>query len=137
MILDIIAEDATWYFLVIFTSHFVLVLTLNLARVSIAIPLAGLQSMTTTAFSPASDPTPSGPVSRHHPILESTTLIILFVTAISGLVVYVLDLTHTSILMTDVLSQVSSHYDIAYHAIVEESHGFAPESLVPHGANRQ
>ena len=34
MILDTITEDAMWYFLVIFTSHVVLVLTLNLARVS-------------------------------------------------------------------------------------------------------
>ena len=34
LILDIIAEDAMWYFLVIFSSHFVLVLTLNFARVS-------------------------------------------------------------------------------------------------------
>ena len=33
-ILDIIAEDATKYFLVIFTSHFVFVMTLNLGRVS-------------------------------------------------------------------------------------------------------
>ena len=34
MILDTIAVDATWYFIVIFSSHLVLVLTLNLARVS-------------------------------------------------------------------------------------------------------
>ena len=34
-ILDNIAQDATWYFLVIFTSHFVLVMTLNLGRVTI------------------------------------------------------------------------------------------------------
>jgi hypothetical protein len=33
-ILDTIAEDATRYFLVIFTSHFVFVMTLNLGRVS-------------------------------------------------------------------------------------------------------
>jgi len=32
MILDIIAKDATWYFLVIFSSHLALALTLNLAR---------------------------------------------------------------------------------------------------------
>jgi len=35
LVLDIIAEDATWYFLVIFSSHLVLVLTLNLARPAI------------------------------------------------------------------------------------------------------
>jgi len=34
-ILDTIAKDATWYFMVIFTSHFVLVMTLNLGRVTI------------------------------------------------------------------------------------------------------
>jgi hypothetical protein len=34
MILDIVAKDATWYFLVVFSSHLVLVLTLNIARVS-------------------------------------------------------------------------------------------------------
>ena len=39
MISDTIAEDATWYFLVIFTSHVVLVLTLNFARVSAINPL--------------------------------------------------------------------------------------------------
>ncbi|KAF9789637.1 hypothetical protein BJ322DRAFT_1178256 [Thelephora terrestris] len=35
MILDIIAKDATWYFLVVFSSHLVLVLTLNFARPTI------------------------------------------------------------------------------------------------------
>ncbi|KAF9786684.1 hypothetical protein BJ322DRAFT_1051375 [Thelephora terrestris] len=34
-ILDTIAVDATYYFMVIFTSHFVLVMTLNLGRVTI------------------------------------------------------------------------------------------------------
>jgi hypothetical protein len=38
-IMGTIAEDATWYFLVIFTSHFVLVMTLNLGRVSATLPL--------------------------------------------------------------------------------------------------
>lgn len=33
-ILDTIREDATLYFLVIFTSHFVLMITVNLGRVS-------------------------------------------------------------------------------------------------------
>lgn len=48
MILDIIAEDATWYFLVIFTAHFVLVLTLNLGRVSATASIFGPQPMTST-----------------------------------------------------------------------------------------
>ena len=39
-ILGTIAEDATRYFLVIFTSHFVLVMTLNLGRVSTPLPLS-------------------------------------------------------------------------------------------------
>ena len=37
-ILDVIAKDATRYFLVIFTSHLVFALTLNLARVSATVP---------------------------------------------------------------------------------------------------
>ena len=37
-ILETIAEDATRYFLVIFTSHFVLEMTLNLGRVSATTP---------------------------------------------------------------------------------------------------
>jgi hypothetical protein len=48
LVLDIIAEDATWYFLVIFSSHLVLVLTLNLARVSLNVSLPESQSMMTT-----------------------------------------------------------------------------------------
>ena len=36
-ILDTISEDATWYFTVIFTSHLVLVLTLNLGRVRVSL----------------------------------------------------------------------------------------------------
>lgn len=38
-IMGTIAEDATLYFLVIFTSHFVLEMTLNLGRVSTAVSL--------------------------------------------------------------------------------------------------
>jgi hypothetical protein len=37
-ILGVIAEDATRYFLVIFTSHFVLTMTLALGRVSSTVP---------------------------------------------------------------------------------------------------
>ena len=33
-----VAEDAVWYFLVIFTSHFVLGMTLLLGRVSATVP---------------------------------------------------------------------------------------------------
>ena len=39
-LLDTIAKDATCYFMVIFTSHFVLVMTLNLGRVRVAVSLA-------------------------------------------------------------------------------------------------
>ena len=38
-LLDAIAKDATYYFMVIFTSHFVLVMTLNLGRVSVTVSL--------------------------------------------------------------------------------------------------
>ena len=42
-ILDTISEDATSYFMLIFTSHFVLVMTLNLGRVSATVfQLSGL-----------------------------------------------------------------------------------------------
>jgi len=42
MILDIIAEDAAWYFLVIFPAHLILVFTLSLARPSIQLlPASG------------------------------------------------------------------------------------------------
>ena len=37
-VLGTIAQDATRYFLVIFTSHFILVMTLNLGRVSAIVP---------------------------------------------------------------------------------------------------
>jgi len=46
-ILKTIAEDATWYFLVIFTSHLVLAITLIFGRVSVtAPPPSELQPMT-------------------------------------------------------------------------------------------
>lgn len=45
-ILRTMAEDATRYFLVIFTAHLVFVLTLNLGRVSAMVSLPELRSMT-------------------------------------------------------------------------------------------
>lgn len=49
-ILDTIAEDSMRYFMVIFSAHFVLVMTLNLGRVSVTVSqLSGLQLMTPTA----------------------------------------------------------------------------------------
>ena len=50
-IMDTIAEDATRYFLVIFTSHFVLVMTLNLGRVSLDGSNSGLPLMLSYPFS--------------------------------------------------------------------------------------
>lgn len=48
-----IAEDVTCYFMVIFTSHFVLVMTLNLGQVSVAVPqFTRLQPMNTTVCIP-------------------------------------------------------------------------------------
>lgn len=94
MILDTIAEDATWYFLVIFTAHLVFILTLNLARVS-ATDLLFL--VTANDFRlcalPANDPTPSSHVSHHQPHTNYKTLIIFVFTIISGIVVYVPRLT--------------------------------------------
>ena len=53
-LLDTIAKDATWYFMVIFTSHFVLVMCLNLGRVSAVDPTLSsprLRRMTFVAHS--------------------------------------------------------------------------------------
>ena len=44
-ILGTIMDDATWYFLVIFTSHFVLIITLLFGRVSVAVIFHGLRLM--------------------------------------------------------------------------------------------
>ena len=65
MILETIAEDATRYFLVIFTSHFVLVMTLNLGRVSVTISLCvGCHQWCLIGVSLGIDPAPSSIVSR-------------------------------------------------------------------------
>ena len=40
-ILDTVAEDSTWYFLLVFSAHFTLVMTLNLARVSATVSHSG------------------------------------------------------------------------------------------------
>lgn len=50
-ILDVIAKDATYYFMVIFTSHLVLVMTLNLARVSGTVFFSYPTVLTHTAWS--------------------------------------------------------------------------------------
>lgn len=50
-ILDKIAEDSTWYFVVIFTSQLVLALTLGFARVSATGSLSLLQKMTSRCVS--------------------------------------------------------------------------------------
>ena len=61
-ILGIIAQDATRYFLVIFTSHFVLTMTLALGRVSLAIPpselwpLTCVSSQRSSSFQPRKSP---------------------------------------------------------------------------------
>ena len=65
-ILDTIAKDATWYFMVIFTSHFVLVMTLNLGRVSVAVSLCTATNYTPLRIPLANDPTASGHVSILH-----------------------------------------------------------------------
>ena len=48
-ILDTVAEDSTWYFLLVFSAHFTLVMTLNLARVSATAPHSGPQLIMFTA----------------------------------------------------------------------------------------
>lgn len=49
-ILDTVAEDSMWYFLLVFSSHFTLVMTLNLARVSATNLLSELQLITSTVY---------------------------------------------------------------------------------------
>jgi hypothetical protein len=44
-IFETIAQDATWYFLIIFTAHLVFEMTLNLGRVSASVFFPGLQEM--------------------------------------------------------------------------------------------
>ena len=50
-IMGAVAEDALWYFLVIFTSHFVLEMTLLLGRVSATVP--PLSALTPTMPDPS------------------------------------------------------------------------------------
>lgn len=64
MILRTVAEDATRYFLVIFTSHFVLEMTLGLGRVSTTSSLSELQSMGSMMVSSGISSTSPGSVSH-------------------------------------------------------------------------
>ena len=130
-ILDIVAEDATRYFLVIFTSHFVFILTLNLGRVSENIlllsmmltgplfrkglsffrarklpPISLENKNSNHTFSPIQSAASSCMPSPHHIHL---------------------------IQVTDFLSQLSSRYDLADHALAEESRKFATGQLGPCG----
>lgn len=63
-ILDTIAEDATWYFMVIFSSHFVLVMTLNLGRVSVTVSLTRCNELHPLDVSLGDNPTSSRLVSH-------------------------------------------------------------------------
>ena len=62
-ILRTIAQDSTRYFMVIFTSYFVLTMTLTLGRVSVAIPLSAPPRL--TRVHPANCSTHSSCVSYH------------------------------------------------------------------------
>lgn len=75
-ILGTIAEDATRYFLVIFTSHLVLEMTLNLGRVSTAAASPELQSTNSMRTSPGINSTSPGSVSRHRRTLRIIILTI-------------------------------------------------------------
>ena len=69
MILRTMAEDATRYFLVIFSSHFVLEMTLNLGRVSVNVSFFGLQLIAPiVCVTLGIGPTSSRHVSAHRPI---------------------------------------------------------------------
>ena len=84
MILRAIAKDATRYFLVIFTSHFVLVMTLNLGRVSATVSLPRVYLLTLNL---GNDPTSSSFVSQRRPPLNIAILTISFIILIRGNVV--------------------------------------------------
>ena len=87
-ILGKIAEDATRYFLVIFTSHFVLVMTLNLGRVSTTLSLLDLSAMPIRVFQ-GINTAPSGHVSRRRSalIMIRRSSFMISITTISGTVV--------------------------------------------------
>jgi hypothetical protein len=85
-ILGTIVEDATQYFLVIFTSHFVLEMTLTLGRVSATVSLSGLKPTSSNA-SIGDNSTTSSWVSRHRFPLYAIALVLISPTTISGNVV--------------------------------------------------
>ena len=72
-----IVEDATLYFLVIFTSHFVLEMTLTLGRVSATPPLfrSRPKSSNVQCISLGNNPTSSSKVSRHRSTSYITILL--------------------------------------------------------------
>ena len=117
------------YFLVIFTSHFVLEMTLNLARVS-----AGVSFWVTRndvqCDSLGIDPTSSRNVSRHRSTMDTSTLIVFFrlqryccVSPVSR--------PRSLIQTADARFQVPSRDGLANNALVEKSCGFAAGKLVP------
>lgn len=109
-ILDVIAEDATRYFLVIFGSHFVFVMTLNLGRVSATISHSGSPTVMFTGWSCSQRLNffqPRKPSPTH---LERNNPDHTFFIAISGLIVYVLRLTY--ILLFKLLTPVSGIFPL-------------------------
>lgn len=85
-ILGTMAEDATWYFLVIFTAHIAFELTLNLGRVSMVVFLFETKWMMCGAGLSAKDPNPtaSRPVSGYQLAITSVVVLTaLFVTRLS------------------------------------------------------
>jgi hypothetical protein len=85
-ILGTIAADATLYFMVIFTSHFVLTMTLVFGRVRAIAPIFGLQSAIISLCLPRTRSNFFQP-RKSLPTLTATTLMTLFITTISGNVV--------------------------------------------------
>jgi hypothetical protein len=84
---QVIAKDATRYFLVIFTAHFVLLMTLIFARVSATVPLSRRRPVTSNvrfsrgrcSFSQRRKSSPN--------FLNAHILMMFFVTTTSGIVV--------------------------------------------------
>ena len=87
-LLDTIAKDATWYFLVIFTSHLVLVITLSLGRVSLIMSLPDRAKLQPSRAHPDIYPVSPGHVSCLRPAQDKTILTACFlVAAARGIIV--------------------------------------------------
>lgn len=131
-IIRTIAEDSMRYFLVIFTSHFVLAMTLTLGRVRMAVPLSGLEHT-------ASNGHLSRNRSNSFQLRKSSSLFSgcqhpnhIHYPEQRG---YRVSLAFISLVQTaDHILQVSPCDGFAHHSLDEESCTFAAGNVVPYGS---